>query len=106
MPTKQYRALKDFLMQAYPICECCGDEKSFEVNHCLYHVHGGIFDTVENCQAVGVRCRETQKDNSMENRNRHWDKRVLEGYNMQGWNQQVPMSRRRNWGSGEVRQLS
>ena len=100
MPNKQYKALKDHLMNKYPVCEVCGKGKSQEVNHCLYHKHGDLFDTVENCQAVCCVCRETQRDNSMENRDRHWDKRVSEGYNMEEFNQKVPKSRRKNWGSG------
>ena len=100
MPTKQYKALKDYLLQQYPICECCRKNRSQEVNHCLIHKHGGIYDTPENCQAVCPICRETQADNSIENRDRHWDKRVAEGYDMIGWNDKVPDSRRKNWGSG------
>ena len=87
---KAYRQFKEQMLRRYPMCDVCGQRPGKEINHCLYHKHGGIYDTPENCQIVCPECRETQKDNSRENREKHWTKRVSEGYEMVAYNQCVP----------------
>lgn len=95
---KRYRDLKEYMLGRWPVCEVCMVRPSVEVNHCLYHKHGGIYDGPENCQMVCPECRETQKDNAIHNRDNHWKKRIAEGYDMEAWNNLVPVSRRKRYG--------
>ena len=95
---ERYKELKHYLLMLNPICEVCGERRAMEVNHCLYHKHGGIYDSFENCQAVCCECRETQRDNATEQRRKHWAKRVKQGFNMELWNQKIPKYRRVNYG--------
>ena len=97
--TESYKELKFWLLLLHPWCEVCGKNRSMEVNHCLYHKHGGIYDSFENCQAVCCECRDRQKDNSRTERDKHWDKRVKEGFAMDIWNKTVPKSRRIGYGT-------
>ena len=93
--TEAYLQFKLALLQLYPTCEICGLRQSTEVNHCLYHKHGGIFDTVENCQAVCVECHN-RFGHSNQNKRRHWMKREGQ-YDMQKWNMKVSRFRREWW---------
>ena len=92
-----YRLLKHALLAKYPLCEVCGMRRSEEVNHCLYHKHDGIFDTIENCQAVCHKCHMEGKAHTRENKLAHWKKRKEEGYKMNEWNETVPKTRREYW---------
>lgn len=97
MPTNSYILLKQALLAAYPLCEVCGVRPSIEVNHCLYHKHGGIYDDFENCQAVCHECHLTGKAHTRANKQAHYDKRKAEGYNMKEWNEDVPRYMKENW---------
>lgn len=92
-----YRLLKHALLEKYPLCEVCGMRRSEEVNHCLYHKHDGIFDTIENCQAVCHKCHMEGKAHTRENKLAHWKKRKEEGYKMNEWNETVPGYRKEYW---------
>jgi len=96
---KQYRLLKEALLHAYPYCEVCGTRKAKEVNHCYYHVHGGIYDGFENCQAVCCECRETRRDSTKKEKDRHIKKRCGEmgAAHMIAWNIRVSKYRRVWW---------
>lgn len=103
MTTNSYILLKEALLAAYPMCEICGVRRSIEVNHCLYHKHGGIFDTFENCQAVCHHCHLTGKAHTRAAKLAHWRKRKCDGFDMEKWNESVPEIRRERWnhdGSG------
>ena len=92
----KYLLFKLALLQKYPACEICGIRPAVEVNHCLYHVHGGIFDSNENCQAVCHECHN-QNGHSRVNKVNHWYKRKSEGYPMQSWNLLISENRREWW---------
>jgi len=97
MFTNSYILLKEALIAAYPICEICGVRRSIEVNHCLYHKHGGVYDDFENCQAVCHECHMTGGAHTRANKLAHWKKRVKEGFDMDGWNETIPETRREKW---------
>jgi len=96
---KEYELFKSLMLRRYPLCEICNSNNSQEIHHNLYHKHGGIYDTVCNCQAICSECREIAVDNSTTNRDQHWDKRVSEGFDMNTWNSQVPKAWRKGWGT-------
>ena len=98
MASNSYILLKEALISKYPYCEICGMRRSIEVNHCMYHKHGGIFDDFENCQAVCHECHITGRAHWRSTKEAHWKKRVSEGYyDMQAWNESVPDTRRVGW---------
>jgi hypothetical protein len=99
---KAYRLFKEALLRRYPVCEVCGFRRATQVGHCLYHVHGGIYDSFENCQSNCPICNSvTGRANWRSEKVRHWHKRVSEGYDMAGWNEQVPWPRRERFGEQE-----
>ena len=93
---KKYKKFKLELLSHYPVCEVCNDADSTDVNHCLYHKHGGIFDSIENCQMTcnSCNCGYGPNANSRLAKKAHWKKREAEGYDMDGWNEQVSKYRR------------
>lgn len=94
--THAYRLFKIALLQKYPTCEICGIRQASQVNHCLYHVHGGIFDSFENCHSSCEQCHNA-RGHSRANKARHWQKRFDEGFEMCAWNMQVVETRREWW---------
>ncbi len=96
MAENKYILFKIMLLETYPMCEICGVRHSVEVNHCLYHRHGGIFDSFENCQAVCHLCHMTIAHTRLA-KIAHWEKRVMEGYNMTQWNEKIPKMRKEGW---------
>lgn len=93
----KYLIFKQTLLRKYPHCEICGIQQAIEVNHALYHVHGGVFDSIENCQAVCVKCHRLHA-HTHQAKIDHWRKREGEGYNMRLWNASIPETRREWWG--------
>jgi len=92
-----YILLKEALLACYPYCEVCGVRRSIEVNHCLYHKHGGVFDSFENCQAVCTRCHATGRAHTRAKKIRHWNTRVAQGFDMEKWNENIPETRKENY---------
>ena len=93
---KKYKDLKLMLLALYPKCEVCNDADSTDINHCLYHIHGGLYDSIENCQMTcnACNCGYKGNGNSRATKKRHWAKRVSEGYDMKAWNEKVNKWRR------------
>lgn len=95
---KKYKDLKLKLIALYPVCEVCNDEDSTQIDHALYHVHGGLFDSVENCRACCPNCNTGygSNANSRKSKKAHWKKRCKElGHDhMNKWNKQVSKYRR------------
>ena len=95
---KKYKELKDLLIEKYPKCEVCNDADSTDVGHCLYHVHGGIYDSYENCQSNcnPCNCGYGPNANSRESKRKHWRKRCAElgRDHMNEWNNKVSKWRR------------
>ena len=95
---KKYKELKDLLIEKYPKCEVCNDEKATQVDHALYHVHGGIFDSLENCRSCCSICNTGHgaNANSRSSKKAHWKKRCgeLGRDHMIRWNNKVSKWRR------------
>lgn len=93
---KKYKALKLKLLACYPICEVCDSAPASQINHVLYHIHSGIFDSIENCQSCCPSCNCGYKGNgnSRATKKAHWKKRIAEGYDMSEWNLKVSKWRR------------
>ena len=94
----KYKALKLRLLRLYPMCEVCNAENSTQVDHALYHIHGGIYDTIENCRSCCSKCNTGYGDNANArlSKKAHWAKRCEElgRERMLQWNSQVPKWRR------------
>ena len=90
---KKYKELKLMLLEKYPLCEVCEISTATQVDHALYHIHGGIFDSVENCRSCCPNCNTGYGDNanSREAKKKHWEKRCRElGHDhMVEWNSQI-----------------
>ena len=95
---KKYKALKDLLLSKYPVCEVCNILRASQIDHALYHVHGGQFDCIENCRSCCPNCNTGYGDNanSREAKKLHWQKRCEElGHDhMVEWNSQIGKYRR------------
>jgi len=92
----KYIEFKLELLRRYPTCEVCGWRPATDVGHCLYHKHGGIYDSFENCQSNCNICNTGygSNANSRQAKINHWKKRKAEGYDMEKWNNLVPKYRR------------
>ena len=95
---KAYKNFKLKLLAQYPICEVCDISRASQINHVLYHKHGGIFDSFENCQSCCPNCNTGYgpNGNSRSAKKAHWKKRCLwlgVDY-MDHWNNQVNKFRR------------
>jgi len=99
---KRYKALKLRLLALYPICEVCGISRASQINHVLYHKHGGIFDSIENCRSCCPNCNTGygQNANSREAKKKHWLRRCKElgSDHMNEWNSKVSKWRREWFG--------
>jgi len=95
---KKYKELKDLLLRKHPYCEVCNIVIATDVGHCLYHIHGGIFDSYENCQSNCNICNTGYgaNANSREAKKKHWKKRCKElgRDHMLNWNNKVSKWRR------------
>jgi len=95
---KKYKELKDLLKQLYPLCEVCNLRPMTDTGHCLYHQHGGIFDSLENCQSNCNVCNTGYgaNANSRDQKKKHWAKRCEElgRDHMENWNSQIGKYRR------------
>ena len=87
MPTKQYRELKDFLLQHYPICECCGIGPGVELHHCIEKRRKGRkeLDVIMNLEVACHQCHMSGKLDSSEHAIEFARKRIEEGYDVLGW---------------------
>ena len=94
----KYKALKLRLLRLYPMCEVCNNENMTQVDHALYHIHGGIYDSMENCRSCCPNCNTGYGDNANArlSKKAHWKKRCEElgREHMLQWNSQLPKWRR------------
>ena len=99
---KKYKEFKLELLARYPKCEVCNNADSTDVNHCLYHQHDGIFDTIENCQMTcnACNCGYGPNANSRRAKKAHWKKRCKElgRDHMIKWNEKVSKYRKEGFG--------
>ena len=95
---QKYKDFKLMLLARYPMCEVCNIAVATQVDHALYHVHGGKFDSIENCRSCCPACNTGYGDNANArlSKKAHWKKRCEElgrGHMLQ-WNSQIPKWRR------------
>lgn len=80
------------MLDAYPMCEICGEERSVELNHCLFHPRKSyslstrkLLDTAINCQMICKWCHEIGAGHFNITKENHWAKRLSEKYSIEEW---------------------